>query len=346
MLPYRELSRLCRSFALLLHAGISLAEGVRLLAREEQEPNAALLNDLGRDLDAGLPLWEALERSGTVPAPVTAMIRIGEASGRLEQALDALADYYEERCRSSWKMKQAVAYPALILVLVLVVFTVLLTKVLPVFDRVYASLGSGLTGFAGGLLRLGQGIRSAFPGMIVLLAVLAAVGLACRLRPVLGRKLTAALLRRFGDRGVFRRFQNARLMQGLSMGVSSGLPLEEALVLAEGLLAEVPSAVSRSRRCREVLSRCGDLGQALVEASLLTPAQGRMLAVGARSGCTDRVLEDLARKKAEEAEEALDLAVSRIEPAMVLTASLLVGLVLLSVMLPLIEIMSTIGGGL
>lgn len=346
MLPYSELSRLCRSFALLLHGGIPLSEGAGLLSREEREPNAALLAALGSKLEAGCPLWEAMEETGDFPAQATAMVRIGEASGRLEQALDALADYYEERCRSIRKMKQAIAYPALILILVLMVFAVLLTKVLPVFDGVYASLGSGLTGLAGGLLRLGQGISSALPGMIVMLVVLAGIVLVCRVWPDFGKKGIKALENRIGDRGVFRKFHNARFARGLSMGLSSGLSLEQAMTLAEGLLADVPSAATRCRRCREALEQGEDLGKALAEANLLTPAQGRMLAIGCRSGSADRVMEDLAEKKAEEAETALDTAISRIEPAMVLAASLLVGLVLLSIMLPLLEIMSTIGGGL
>ena len=346
MLPYPELSRLCRSLALLLHAGISLSEGANLLSREKQEPNGELLSALGCKLEAGFPLWEAMTETGVFPPLVTALVRIGEVGGQLEQALDALADYYEERCRSVQRIRQAIAYPALILLLVLIVFTVLLTKVLPVFDRVYASLGSGLTGLPAGLLHLGQGIRTCLPAVFVLLAVLAAVILVCRLHPVWEQRIRKALLARFGDTGLFRLFHNARFARGLSMGLSSGLPLEEALELAEGLLADVVPAAARCRRCRELLEQGADLGEALAAANLLTPAQGRMLEVGTRGGNADRVMEDLARKKAEEAENALDTAISRIEPAMVLMASVLVGLVLLQVMLPLLEIMSTIGGGL
>ena len=68
-----------------------------------------------------------------------------------------------------------------------------------------------------------------------------------------------------------------------------------------------------------------------------------MLAVGLKGGNADRVMEEIAVRQMEEAETALDAAISRVEPAMVLTASVLVGMILLSVMLPLLNILSTLG---
>ena len=149
--------------------------------------------------------------------------------------------------------------------------------------------------------------------------------------------------RRFGDRGLSRKFNNARFARGLSMGLSSGLPLEEALALSRQLLEDVPGAAKRCRTCEALLKEGRPLAAALEEAGLLPPAQCRMLAVGLRSGSADRVMEDVARQLSREAKEALEDTLSRVEPAMVLSASVLVGLILLAVMLPLMDIMSTIG---
>ena len=99
-LPNPEITRICRGFALLLGSGIGAAEGAFLLAREEQGELSALLDKMGQQLEQGLPLAEAMERTGGFPEYVRVMVHIGEETGRLEETLNALANYYEENSRT------------------------------------------------------------------------------------------------------------------------------------------------------------------------------------------------------------------------------------------------------
>ena len=119
----------------------------------------------------------------------------------MEESLTALADYYDERCRMERRLRSAVLYPAVILLLMLVVMVVLLTKVLPVFNDVYASLGGRLTGVAGGLLALGQALDAALPWLcgLLVLAVSAAAGLtraatACSIQMAVGSMTAVAFV--------------------------------------------------------------------------------------------------------------------------------------------------------
>lgn len=333
---------LCRGFALLLHAGVGLADCARLLSREEED-DSALLRDLTDRLDQGLPLWEAMERTGAFAASVTGMVRVGEETGRLEEALEGLADYCEESVRSRRQLKNAVAWPAMLLVLMLLVIGVLLVEVMPVFDAVYASLGARLTGLSAGLLALGQLLRAALPALLGALALTALTAGLLALFPSLGSRWAALWRSRFGDRGIPRKFNNARFARALAMTLGSGLPLEEGLALCQGLLAEQPGAVSRVRRCRELLAEGSLLADAMEETELLPPSRARLLTAGLKGGNADRVMEDIARRMEEEARQALEDAVSGMEPAMVLTASALVGIILLSAMLPLMNIMTAMG---
>lgn len=342
-LPYPELARICRGFALLLHSGIGVADGSFLLAREEQPPLRELLNTLGEALDSGKPLWEALAECGSFPEHVWAMVRVGEETGRLEESLNSLGAYYEERSRTIQQIRNAAAYPAMVLVLMLLVVGVLLVKVLPVFDRVYASLGSRLTGPAAGLLYAGQLLEKMLPVIFagVLLVVAAAVSLGfC---PGLREKFRTAWQRRYGDRGVARKFNNARFARALAMGLSSGLTLEQCMSLAENLLQDVPGAARRCADCARSMEEGISFGSAMEHAALLPPAQCRMLQIGYRGGNADQVMEQIADAMMEEAENALDKVIGGIEPAMVLVSSLLVGLILLSVMLPLADILAVLG---
>lgn len=343
VLTNQETAGLCRGLALLLHAGISLADGVYLLAREEQGTYQTLLKELGQRLDEGALLSDAMEESRAFPGYVTGMIRIGERTGRMEEALASLAAYFEERQRTNRLLRSAIAYPSMILLLMLAVVGVLLIKVLPVFDQVYASLGSRLTGVAGGLLHFGQLLEGALPLLLACLVLLVAAVLVFSRVPALRDSLTLRLQTRFGDRGISKKFNNARFARAMAMGLGSGLPLEDALELARMILSDVPGAAKRCGICAKHLSDGDSLADAMDAAQLLPAAQSRLLAIGLQGGNADQVMEHIAEQLAEDAAQGLDSAISRVEPAMVMVSSLLVGLILLAVMLPLMNILSSLG---
>lgn len=146
-----------------------------------------------------------------------------------------------------------------------------------------------------------------------------------------------------GDKGISRKLKEARFAQALTMGLSSGLPLEEAVTVCASLPQDVPAAASRYRLCAGRLAEGGELAETLRESEMLPPAACRLLTLGLRSGNGDTVMEDIARRLSIEANQALERKVAQVEPTLVLATSLLVGAILLSVMLPLMHIMAAIG---
>lgn len=342
-LSYEESARFFRGLSVLLHAGIGLAEGIFLLARDETGVRREQLNALGAKLEEGTSLSDALAESGMAPEQAVGMVRIAEQTGAMEETLDALAGYYEQRQRLRRQLHQAVSGPGWILALMLLVIGVLLVKVLPVFDGVYASLGSRLTGPAAGLLTFGQLLGKSLPWLAGLALLAAAAAALLYRRQSLRERLRGWYLARFGDRGVSRKCSNARFAAALAMGLGSGLPLEEAVELAGGLLEEIPGAAKRCRECTRELRQGASLAAAMEKAALLPPAQSRMLEAGLRGGCSDTVMQTIARQLEEEAQQALEDRIRRIEPAMVLGCSVLVGLILLSVMLPMLDLLTAIG---
>lgn len=339
-LTQSELARIFRALAALLHAGIPPAEGLELLAREEQAEVSRLLADMGRRMDAGARLSETME---AFPARTRAMVAIGEETGRLEEALSFLAEDCDESVRTARIIRQSVSYPLVLFGLSLLVIGLLLTKVLPIFDRVYGDLGTGLTGIAGGLLVAGQWLRGAMPLLAaVLLAVLTALAAYRWVKPFRDY-VNQMTMQTLGDRGCMEKFNNARFARALAMGIGSGLTAEESLSLAGTLLETVPGAARRCAEAEKLVEAGTDLAEALEQTGLLPPARGRMLAVGLRSGNVDRILEDVARRMEEDARQALEDRLTKVEPAMVLVTAALVGLILLSVMVPLLDILTVLG---
>lgn len=338
-----ELSDLCLELSMLFHAGVGAGDALTLLAEESAPEYRELLNSMADQVDMGSSLSAAMRAAGRFPLYVCGLVEVGERAGRTEEALAALAQYYEGRARLDRRVKSALLYPAVMLLLMLVVIAVLLVRVLPIFDDVYASLGGRLTGVAGGLLALGRSLDKAMPVLWVLLAAVVAFLAAFAALPGFREKLTAAWRNSRGDKGLARKMNDARLAQALAMGMASGMPLEEAVELASGLLEDVPQAKSRCMDCRARLDNGEKVSAAMKDSGLLPTAACRLLELGQRGGSGDAAMEKIAAGLSEESETALEEQVSRVEPALVLVCSLLVGLILLSVMLPLMHIMSAIG---
>lgn len=338
-----ELAALCLELSMLFHAGVGTGDALTLLAEESAPADQAMLSAMADQVDCGSALSAAMREAGCFPAYVCGLVEVGERSGRLEEALAALSRYYESRVRLDRRVKSALLYPAVMMLLMLVVIAVLLVRVLPIFDDVYASLGGQLTGVAGGLLSLGRWLDGAMPVLWVLLALAAVFLAGFSAIPSFREKLTALWRGRRGDKGISRRMNDARLAQALAMGMASGMPLEEAVELAAGLMADIPQAKERCLDCRNRLDRGERVSGAMRDSGLLPAGSCRLLELGQRGGTGDAAMEKIAADLSEESEAALEERVSRVEPALVLVCSILVGLILLSVMLPLMHIMSAIG---
>lgn len=344
MLTNSEISAFCLGLSLLIHSGVGVGDGLALLAEEETDGEYRdMLKGLSESADSGVSLAEAVKTSGRFPGYVCGLLEVGEKSGRTEEALSALARYYEDRARLDHQIKTALLYPAILLVIMLAVIAVLLIRVLPVFNEVYAYLGASLTGIAGGLLSLGRALDAAMPVLLVILGIVVVLIILFAAVPAFREKLTGFWRRRMGDKGVSKKINTACFAQSLSMGLSSGLPLEEALSLAGSLLDDVPAAKARCEDCQKRIESGESLSAAMKASGALPNTECRLLELGLRSGTGDAAMEQIARRLSEESEIALEESVARVEPALVMVTSALVGIILLAVMLPLMNIMTSIG---
>ena len=326
------------SLSHLLHGGIGAADALLLLKEDETDRDLRqLLAVLSQDMDAGKALSTALRDSRRFPGYVCALLEVGERTGRPQQVLESLACYYQDRTRMTRQLRSALLYPVLLLAVLLAVVALLLIYVLPVFDSVYAQLGSGLTGFPGSLLALGQTLQALLPWFAGFLAVCGGV-IAFPASRNFCLRLGQRLL---GDRGVFRRIYTARFIQALWLCICSGMSASEGIGLAASL-AETPGLQKRCGTCLEHAEAGASLSAALREAQLLQPSHCRLLEAGERSGRSEQVLEDLSRNLLEAGEEDLVRVAGMTEPVLVTLCSVLIGAILLSVLLPLLHIMSAL----
>ncbi|MEA4934635.1 MAG: type II secretion system F family protein [Lawsonibacter sp.] len=339
-----EISGLCLELSLLLHAGVNFGDGLALMAEEESQSSSHdFLLHMAQQADDGASLANVFQTSGRFPNYVCALLAVGERSGRTEESLTALAQYYESRTQLDCRLRTALLYPAVLLLILLIVIVVLLVRVLPVFNDVYSDLGGHLTGVAGALFLLGCFLDQIMPILLVLLGLMFLFLALFSLSPSFRSLLLCWWRTHWGDHGISRKINTARFAQSLAMGLSSGLPLEEALSLSSHLLEDVPSARVRFQDCLSKLEQGTPLAKAMGESGVLPRTQSRLLDLGLRSGSGDSVMEQIAQRLFAESETALEEKIGQVEPTLVVITSVLVGLILLSVMLPLMHIMTAIG---
>ncbi|MCR4955944.1 MAG: type II secretion system F family protein [Lachnospiraceae bacterium] len=337
------LSAFTLQMSLLLHAGINVADGLHLLAEDEKNKSIKeLLLELADDVDDGKQLSEAMENSGCFPSYMVNMTYTGEMTGRGEESFKAMAEHYESQRQLNDRIRRAVTYPLVLLVLMLLIIGILLVKVLPIFNTVYQQLGGQLTGMAAGLLGVGEGLKNSLPvlGVILAIVLLAVIIIGC-VKSV-RYKVERGYRKHFGGKGILKKVGMARFASALSMGMMSGLPMEEALEMAMNFNEEADATKARYEQCLSKLKDGEPIAGALRDTEIFAPMYCRMLALGVRSGAGDSIMEEISKRLEEDAVNAIDDRVSRIEPTIVIVTSIIVGIILLAVMLPLMNIMSTI----
>lgn len=338
-----EKSDLFNKLALLMNSGVTIGDGLLILSDEEKDRGfAKMLKEMFDVVQGGEKLSVALSKTGCFSKHIVGLISVSEQAGRLEETLISLSKYYDNQDRISKAIKNSLTYPSVLLLVMLTVVVVLLTKVLPIFEDVYSSLGGALTGVAGGLLKLGKYINSALPFIWMILGITIVIVTTFCLIPPLSRLAKVLFTKLFADRGIMKKINNAHFITALSIAVSSGLTLDGCVEEAGKLLADSPRALKRVKECQEMMDDGESFAKALYNAGFITTSSCHLISISVQTGGTDRILAQIAERMTENAEGDLEDTVSKLEPMLVIITSFLVGIILISVMLPLINIMKAI----
>lgn len=342
--PAQYLPIFCRELHQLVRTGIPLAEGLAMLREDETDPDTrSWLEALCRSTEEGLPLASALRETGAFPAYMTDMVSLAEETGRLEDVLLSLQRHYDRQLRMAADIRGAVVVPVTLFAVMVAVVILLVTQVLPVFDRVFAQLGVRMGAVATGMMNAGAVLAKAGTGIAVVLVVIAAAALVIALVPALREKFTGWFRHSFGGRGILGQMAAARFASSMSMAVASGLSMEESVSLSAKLCGGAKEIDEKTEQCRKEIEEGGSPADALSNSGLFSGRDCRLLKLAEQTGSLPDTLEDLAQRQEEESLRRIDRTVGAIEPAIVVITSALAGVILLSVMLPLMGLLSTIG---
>ena len=336
-----ELSSFCEQIALMLDSGMTLYDGIEMLAAEEGEAEDQLYASILQGMQATGSLYEALRQDDRWPQYMVQMVGIGEETGRLEDIMLALSQYYEREGRIRSAASSAITYPLVLGAMLVVIILVLLWRVLPVFNRVLDSLGVGATEGGSVLMNIGATV-----GWVVL-ALIGAVGLAALVCLVLMKtrykdKVMHLIQQLFPPlKKINKKLSSARVASMLSLMLSSGYPMESALEMAPYALTD-EEAARRVEGVRTARAEGATFTEALGQSKLFEDFHNRMIRVGAASGHEPQVMAKIAAIYEEQVEDGFSRLVAIIEPTLVALLSVVIGAILLSVMLPMAGILSNL----
>ena len=338
----KDLMVFTREFSILLDSKVSLGDSLRIL---ETQTHKALLKEAVHEVyegvSAGLSLSQAMERHSDIFSEFFInMIRPAEITGRLDQAMGFLADYLEKEALWVSRIRNALIYPAAILVLFGFVSLFMMVYVFPQLEPVFADSNVALPLITKIFLGAG-GFIGRWWLAIILLSVLFIVLIADYLRSNEGKIVADELKLRLPIFGkLYKKIYVARFAEATSILIKGGVPLVQGVEIVghsiqNSIYASVLHEVSEGVRRGDTLSALLTANPDYFPSSI-----GEMVAVGEGSGRMDEVLSKIAVLYTREVNDILSNLIELIQPALIVVIGGFVGLLFASILVPIYNLTS------
>ncbi len=338
----RDLSIFCRQFSTMINAGVSL---VRCLDVLEQQTNSVNLKEIIREIQGEVEGGATLSRSmGQYPRVFSnlavGLVRAGEVGGVLDDTLDRLATFLEKDMELRRKIKAAMTYPILVMIVAVGIVLFLVTFILPKFIKLFEELG--VTNFPLPtlmLMRASHFLTSKWWVCLIVL-VLSWIGINRLKATKTGKRYYDIIKLKvpvFGS--LNHKIAVARFARTLSTLLSSGVPILQAMETVAGTVDN--EIISEAILLSRTSIREGDtIGDPLAQSRMFPPMVVQMITIGEETGQLDSMLSKVADFYEAEVEAALESLTSALEPVMIVFLGFVVGFIVISMFLPLISIIS------
>jgi type IV pilus assembly protein PilC len=334
-----------RQFATMVNAGLPLVQCLDVLARQMDKAHfRRVIQEVMADVEGGSTLAEGLKKHPKVFSDLfTNMVAAGEAGGILDVILQRLAVYLEKADALQRKVKGAMLYPSIVLVVAVSACIFMLLFVIPVFAKMFSDFGGQLPGPT----RVVMGISAFMRGNWYFL-VLGVLGLVFGLRGFRntqrGRLLTDRLLLKLPVLGpVLRKAAVSRFTRTLGTLIGSGVPILQGLEITartagnrvlQGAIEDVSKSISQGDTIAEPLRQSG----------VFPPMVVQMIGIGEQTGALDEMLTKIADFYDDEVDAAVEALTAAIEPVMIVVMGAMVGGMLVAMYLPIFKMAQVVGG--
>jgi type IV pilus assembly protein PilC len=337
---FRDIAIFSRQFATVINAGLPVVQSLSILQRQaDKESMREALGKIRNDVETGLPLSDSLAKHpGIFNRLYIYLVRAGEMSGNLDGILLRIADYLEKQAALRGKIRSAMTYPAVVLVIAIAVTYFLLTGIVPQFAQILTSLGAELPFITAALIAVSDFLR--FQWYILLgIIVVGAIAIRFYYRTDNGRHVIDRLLLRTPVLGILiQKSAIASFSQTFGLLLKSGVNIVESIditrgtagnVIVEDILIEAKEAVQRGEQISVTLTKYP---------IVFPPLVSSMVAIGEETGAVDSMLEKIATFYEREVDEAVDSLTAALEPMLIVFLGVIVGFIVAGMFMPMFAI--------
>ncbi|MUL38020.1 type II secretion system F family protein [Gloeocapsopsis dulcis] len=333
-----------RQFSALVNSGVAIVRSLGVLAEQCSNPKLkkALL-EISSDVQQGVNLAEAMRKHpDCFDNLYVSMVQAGEVGGVLDEVLNRLSKLLEDIARLQNQIKSALAYPVVVGLLALAIFIGMTVFLIPIFANIFQDLGTELPALTQFMLNI-SGFIQGFWWMIPIIIV----GLSFAYRNYYKTRVGRETIDRFslkmplfGD--LIQKSAVARFSRTFGALTRSGVPILTALEIVRDTAGNqvIANAVDASR---QDIQQGGMISIALQKERVFPPMAIQMISIGEETGELDQMLMKVADFYEDEVEQAVKALTSILEPIMIVVLGGMVGLILLSMYLPMFKVFETMG---
>ncbi len=344
-----DLSIFCRQFSTMVDAGVSLVRCLTVLSEQSTSPKLRrIITEIEQEVQSGQTLSKAMARyPGVFNSLFIGLVKAGEVGGALEESLQRLSGFLEKDLQLRRKVKGAMTYPTIVLVVAVTIVIGLVTFIVPQFMTLFTDLGmkqTDMPSMTRSLMQFSNFLTTKW--WICLLVVISfVVGIKMFGNTKVGRRVLDRVKLKapvFGP--LNHKVCLARFSRTLATLLSSGVPILSAMETVAGTVANeiLGDAILNARtRIRE-----GDrIGEPLQKSKLFPPMVVQMISIGEESGSLDNMLMKVADFYEDEVDAALESLTSAIEPIMIVVLGSAVGFIVIAMFSPLLAVISNLSSG-
>jgi type IV pilus assembly protein PilC len=340
----KSLQVFSRQFATMIDAGLSVVSALVILEEQTEDKYlAVVIRELRADVEGGLLLSQAMARHPKIFSRLyIAMVEAGEAAGILDQVLDRVAFQIEKETAIKRRVKGAMIYPTMVLIFATLVLIGMLMFLVPIFVKIFQDLGGDLPTLTQWVVNVSNFLRGNYYFVFPAIAV-AFFGLRKAKRTEQGRRVWDQLKLKIPMKigAVVLKVTMARFSRTLSTLIAAGVDIIKALEITgqtagnwvvEEALADV----------REKVQEGIPIAQPLAENPIFPPMVSHMIKIGEETGELEKMLGKVADFYEEEVDASISSLTSIIEPLMMIGVGCMVGVIIISMYLPMFKMLSLV----
>ncbi len=337
----RDLVIFTRQFATLISSGMSLLES--LIVLEKQTTNTkfkTIVSEIRMYIESGHSLSESMERHPNIFNRLYVnLIRAGEAGGVLDRTMNDLAEFLEKEEEIKLKIRNKTAYPKFVLAFAVVISMVIIIFLVPSFQGIYNELGAELPMITQVVISIGNLFKKFYFYIILFVVVFGGRYLFRRfVRSPRGRYLMDRIkihIPKFGD--LFKKMSLSRFSRHFGILLATGVPLLNSLEIAKGVADNV-LIDNALEKIRKGIREGENISDSMSDMEVFPPMMVQMIAVGERTGTLDEMSSRIADFYEKEVSNSIDVLVTILEPIMLLVVALFIGMIVISMYLPMFNI--------